>query len=187
MAKGRETRKMKIEMNNHRTIKPFSLLAVGVLCAFGGAAIGGFANWYYSSVRSAHAAVVESGGKAATMAGRLPDFTALAKKLGPAVVNISTTQVRKTAEQVPGPFDSDDPFGQFWERFFGGQFPRGPQRQTGLGSGFLIDHDGTILTNYHVVDGAQKIVVKLSDGHSFDAKVLGKDQKTDIAIIKINA
>jgi serine protease Do len=117
----------------------------------------------------------------------LPDFASLAKKLGPSVVNISTTQVRRTAEQAPAPFGDGDPFGQFWERFFGGPIPRGPQRQTGLGSGFIIDRDGTILTNYHVVDGAQKIVVKLSDGRSFDAKVLGKDQKTDIAIIKIGA
>jgi serine protease Do len=117
----------------------------------------------------------------------LPDFASLAKKLGPSVVNISTTQVRRTAEQAPAPFGDGDPLGQFWERFFGGPIPRGPQRQNGLGSGFIIDRDGTILTNYHVVDGAQKIVVKLSDGRSFDAKVLGKDQKTDIAIIKIGA
>jgi serine protease Do len=117
----------------------------------------------------------------------LPDFASLAKKLGPSVVNISTTQVRRTAEQAPAPFGDGDPLGQFGERFFGGPIPRGPQRQNGLGSGFIIDRDGTILTNYHVVDGAQKIVVKLSDGRSFDAKVLGKDQKTDIAIIKIGA
>src|SRR5678816_4064950 len=56
-----------------------------------------------------------------------------------------------------------------------------------LGSGFIIDRNGTILTNYHVVDGAQKISVTLSDGKSYDAKVLGKDEKTDIAVIKIDA
>lgn len=168
-----------------RTTKLYSAFAVGLLCALAGAV--GLADWYYSGVRSAHAGVAESGARSVAAPSTLPDFVSLAKKLGPAVVNISTTQVRRTVEQGPGSFESDDPFSQFWERFFGGQGPRrGPQRQSGLGSGFVIDRDGTILTNYHVVDGAQKIVVKISDGRSFDAKVLGKDQKTDIAIIKIN-
>jgi len=166
-----------------KTINLYSAFAIGLLCALAGAA--GLADWYYSTVRSAHGGVAESGAKTVAAAA-LPDFASLAKKLGPAVVNISTTQVRRTAEPAPAPFGDGDPFGQFWERFFGGEFPRGPQRQSGLGSGFVIDRDGTILTNYHVVDGAQKIVVKLSDGRSFDAKVLGKDQKTDIAIIKID-
>lgn len=75
--------------------------------------------------------------------------------------------------------------GQFFERFFGA--PRGPERRSGLGSGFIIDGDGTILTNFHVVDGAQKIVVTMDDGKNYDAKVLGKDEKTDIAVIKIAA
>src|SRR5581483_11920641 len=96
------------------------------------------------------------------------------------VVNVATTQVRKTAQGFP--FDDDDPMSQFWQRFFGGRMPRGQQRQQGLGSGFIIDRNGTILTNYHVVDGAQKISVTLSDGNSYDAKVIGKDQKTDIAV-----
>lgn len=115
----------------------------------------------------------------------LPDFVRLAKKVGPAVVNVSTVQMRRSAGEMPG--SEDDPFSQFWQRFFGGQIPRGPQRQSSLGSGFIIDRDGTILTNYHVVDGADKITVTLSDGQSYTAKVLGKDQKTDIAIIKIDA
>ncbi len=166
-----------------KTIKLYSAFAVGLLCAFAGA--GGLADWYYSGVRSAHGGVAETGAKTVA-APALPDFASLAKKLGPAVVNISTTQVRRTAEQAPTPFEEGDPSSQFWERFFGRPIPRGPQRQSGLGSGFVIDRDGTILTNYHVVDAAQKIVVKLSDGRSFDAKVLGKDQKTDIAIIKID-
>src|SRR5499425_3570086 len=118
----------------------------------------------------------------------LPDFAALAKKLGPAVVNVATTQMRKTAQQGPSPFGDDDSLDQFWQRFFGGRLPRGPQqRQKGLGSGFIIDRDGTIVTNYHVVDDAEKITVTLSDGRSFDGKVLGKDQKTDIAVIRISA
>jgi serine protease Do len=114
------------------------------------------------------------------------DFPSLAKQLGPVVVNISTTQLQKTAQDAPAPFGEDDPSNDYWQRFFGTPQPRGPQRQKGLGSGFIIDRNGTILTNYHVVDDAEKIVVTLSDGKSFDAQVLGKDQKTDIAVIKIN-
>jgi serine protease Do len=141
-----------------------------------------------SSSGIAHFARADAAAYAASPAAAgqaLPDFVSLAKKVGPSVVNVSTVQVRKTAEEMPG--SEDDPFSQFWQRFFGGQIPRGPQRQSGLGSGFIIDRDGTILTNYHVVDGADKITVTLSDGQSFTAKVLGKDQKTDIAIIKIDA
>ncbi len=115
----------------------------------------------------------------------LPDFASLAKKLGPSVVNVSTTQVRKTAQA--GPDFGDDQMGQFFQRFFGQPAPRGPQQQSGLGSGFIIDNNGTILTNYHVVDGAQKIVVTLEDGKNYDAKVVGKDQKSDVAVIKIDA
>src|SRR5207237_5892999 len=94
---------------------------------------------------------------------------------------------RKAAGDVPWRFEDDDPMSQFWERCLGGRVPRGPQRQNGLGSGFIIDRNGTILTNYHVVDGAQKIAVTLSDGKTYDAKVIGKDQKTDIAVVKIDA
>jgi serine protease Do len=116
----------------------------------------------------------------------LPDFTSLAKKLTPVVVNVSTTQSRE--ERGPGgPFQPGDPRGEFWRRFFGGPGPRGPSRQQSLGSGFVIDRDGSILTNNHVVENAQKILVKLSDGREFEAKVIGRDPKTDIAVIKIEA
>jgi serine protease Do len=121
--------------------------------------------------------------------GQLPDFVALAKKVRPLVVNISTTQVsegRGGPQEFGNPFGEDDPFNDFWKRFFGGPVPRGPQRQRSLGSGFIIDADGTILTNNHVVENAQKILVKLSDEQEYEAKVMGRDPKTDIAIIKVN-
>jgi serine protease Do len=120
----------------------------------------------------------------------LPDFVALAKRMKPVVVNISTTQVSESRgqQEFGSPFGDDDPFNDFWRRFFGGPMPRGgPQRQRSLGSGFIIDADGFILTNNHVVENAQKIVVKLSDDQEYEAKVVGRDAKTDIAIIKINA
>jgi len=119
----------------------------------------------------------------------LPDFVALAKRMKPVVVNISTTQVSESRgqQEFGSPFGDDDPFNDFWRRFFGGPMPRGPQRQRSLGSGFIIDAEGFILTNNHVVENAQKIVVKLSDDQEYEAKVVGRDAKTDIAIIKINA
>ena len=120
----------------------------------------------------------------------LPDFVILAKKIRPSVVNISTTQMsegRGGPQEFGSPFGEDDPFNDFWRRFFGGPMPRGPQRQRSLGSGFIIDSDGSILTNNHVVENASKIVVKLSDNAEYEAKVIGRDAKTDIAVIKIES
>jgi len=121
--------------------------------------------------------------------GGLPDFVNLARKTRPIVVNISTTQTSEArgSQEFGSPFGEEDPFNDFWRRFFGGPAPRGPQRQRSLGSGFIIDGDGSILTNNHVVENASKIVVKLSDDQEYEAKVIGRDPKTDIAIIRINA
>src|SRR5690242_753809 len=129
----------------------------------------------------------ESGNSDVRAAGQLPDFVSLAKKMRPVVVNISTTQVSegRGSQEFGSPFGEEDPFNDFWRRFFGGPLPRGPQRQRSLGSGFVIDADGSILTNNHVVENASKIVVKLSDDQEYEAKVIGRDQKTDIAIIRI--
>jgi serine protease Do len=115
------------------------------------------------------------------------DFAALAKAVGPVVVNISTSQVVKPpAQGFQGPFGGADPF-EGWERFFGQPLPRGPFRQQGMGSGFIIEPDGTILTNNHVVADAEKIIVKLQDDREFEGRVVGRDAKTDIAVIKIDA
>ncbi|HEY7319010.1 MAG TPA: DegQ family serine endoprotease [Candidatus Binatia bacterium] len=110
----------------------------------------------------------------------LPNFVTLAEKLAPVVVNISTTQVIKEA---PTPFE--DPFAEFWRRFFGEAYPP-DSRQQGLGSGFIIERDGTILTNNHVIEKAEKIVVRLYDDRQFTARVIGSDEKTDLAVIKID-
>jgi len=124
--------------------------------------------------------------------GALPDFVNLAKKFKPIVVNISTIQTGegRGSQEFSSPFGGgeDDPFNEFWKRFFGGPVPRGPQRQrNSLGSGFIIDTDGSILTNNHVVENASKILVKLAgDEQDYEAKVVGRDPKTDIAVIKID-
>ncbi|MGH7833555.1 MAG: Do family serine endopeptidase, partial [Candidatus Binatia bacterium] len=116
------------------------------------------------------------------------DFVSLAKKLAPVVVNIATTQVSGEATQEsPGAFGGDDPSQEFWRRFFDNAPHGGPFRQKSLGSGFIIDSDGTILTNNHVVENAARIQVRLLDGREFAGKLVGRDSKTDIALIKIIA
>ena len=165
------------------------LVAASLLSLIIGAGVSGLIEHYGTHTDLAQAAGVPASEARAVTPQSLPDFASLAKKLGPAVVNVSTSGVRRTAQEGPNPFGDDDSLNQFWQRFFGGRIPRGggAQRQKGLGSGFIIDRDGTIVTNYHVVDGADKIVVTLSDGRTFDGKVLGKDEKTDVAVVKITA
>ncbi|MDD5169220.1 MAG: DegQ family serine endoprotease [Syntrophales bacterium] len=119
--------------------------------------------------------------------GRAPaSFADLAEKVKPAVVNISTTKTVRGGIRSPfgnSPFDryfGDD----FFDRFFGDS-PRREFKQQSLGSGFILSSDGYIFTNNHVVEQSDKIIVKLSDGREFDAKIIGRDAKTDLALIKI--
>jgi serine protease Do len=115
-------------------------------------------------------------------------FADLAERLKPCVVNISTTKIIRGGK-MRSPFEGN-PFGRyfggddFFERFFG-DIPQRDFKQKSLGSGFIISHDGYIFTNNHVVEQADKILVKLSNGQEYDAKVIGKDAKTDLALIKI--
>ena len=115
-------------------------------------------------------------------------FAELAKLVRPAVVNISTT----STVRIPGsPFKQffgphDEPFGNFFGQFFG-EIPDREMKQRSLGSGFIIDKDGYIITNNHVVSGADEIKVKLADGREYTAKVVGRDSKTDLALIKISS
>src|SRR5450432_4066092 len=123
-------------------------------------------------------------------AGLLPDFTELYEKNGPAVVSIDVTQKAKRGPGMPE-LSEDDPFYEFFRRF--GQVPpgqRGQQREPdaqSVGSGFIIGADGFVITNAHVVDGADEVTVTLSDKRQFKAKVIGADKRTDIALLKIDA
>ncbi len=120
----------------------------------------------------------------------LPDFTQLVKREGPAVVNISTTQtVRDGGVFSPFPnVPQDDPFYEFFKRFMPPQEGGPREYQThSLGSGFIISSDGYILTNAHVVDGADEVLVKLTDKRQFKAKIIGADRRTDVALLKIKA
>jgi serine protease Do len=118
----------------------------------------------------------------------LPSLTGLVKELKPTVVNISTTKlVRSPMDDFFRGRDFPDFFGDdFFRRFFGDQHPR-EFRQKSLGSGFIIDKEGYIITNNHVVEKAEQIKVKLSDKKEYDAQVIGTDPKTDLALIKIKA
>ena len=130
-----------------------------------------------------------STGAFAQMRG-LPDFTELAERQGPAVVNISTTQVTRSSQSMPFPFDENDPAFEFFKRFIprhpGGSTPREFENKS-LGSGFIISGDGYILTNAHVVDGADEVTVRLTDKREFKAKTIGADKRSDVALIKIEA
>src|SRR5947209_13681958 len=122
----------------------------------------------------------------------LPDFTELAERQGPTVVNISTTQARerRAGPQIPN-IEEDDPLYDFFRRFVPrppgpGQGPREFESRS-LGSGFIISTDGYILTNAHVVDSAAEVTVRLTDKRDFKARVIGADRRTDLALIKIEA
>jgi serine protease Do len=128
-----------------------------------------------------------------TLAAELPDFTELVEKQGATVVNISTTQIikgRRGGHQFQ--FEGDESMQELLRRFFPGQIPNHPGvpqefKNRSLGSGFIISADGHILTNAHVVDGADEVLVKLTDKREFKARVLGTDKRTDVALIKIEA
>jgi len=132
-----------------------------------------------------------SAATAAAMRG-LPDFSDLVAQVGPAVVNVQVVQKAPTAQHPDdSEEDPDDPFNDFFRRF-GLPRPNMPAPRNyapvhGIGSGFIISPDGYILTNTHVVSNASKITVKLTDRREFDAKVVGEDERTDVAVIKIVA
>jgi serine protease Do len=114
-------------------------------------------------------------------------FAELAERLGPTVVNIQVTKVAPVAH-VPAIPDFDGPSGEFFRRFFQDRMPqRAPHRMQGSGSGVIISPDGYILTNNHVVDGAQEVTVTMADKQVYKAQVIGRDDKTDLAVLKIAA
>jgi serine protease Do len=126
----------------------------------------------------------------------LPDFADLVSAVGPAVVNVTVIEragrSQRTADPFGGDDDSDDPLSDFFRRFGiprnnAPNVPRDTPPSRGVGSGFIISPDGYILTNTHVVQNASKITVRLTDRREFDAKVIGTDERTDVAVIKIVA
>ncbi len=136
----------------------------------------------------------------ASVAG-LPDFADLVEKTGPAVVNIRTTEKAKVSQQGNAATD-DEEMQEFFRRFFGAPIPPRQQQPAprgrgkaapdaeeevprGVGSGFIISPDGYVMTNAHVVDGADEVYVTLTDKREFKAKIIGADKRTDVAVVKI--
>ncbi|HQZ56368.1 MAG TPA: trypsin-like peptidase domain-containing protein, partial [Ottowia sp.] len=133
---------------------------------------------------------------AAPVVRGLPDFTDLVEQVGPAVVNIRTVErVRAGGRSGPG----DEEMQEFFRRFFGIPLPgtprQGPRQEPqepserevprGVGSGFIISADGFVMTNAHVVDGADEVLVTLTDKREFKARIVGADKRTDVAVVKI--
>lgn len=129
-------------------------------------------------------------------AKELPDFTELAEKQGATVVNISVTQSMRSSTVSPFGPEGDEQLQEFFRRFGIPNMPGMPgqngeaqpdYKSQSLGSGFIISNDGYILTNAHVVSGADEVIVKLSDNREFKAKIIGADKRTDVALVKIEA
>jgi len=128
---------------------------------------------------------------------QLPDFTELVERVSPSVVNIRTTE-RRAAGSGASPHEMDPNIEEFFRRF-GIPMPnrpdprRGPRgdddepRQRGVGSGFILSADGFIMTNAHVVDGAEEVIVTLTDKRELKARIVGTDRRTDIAVVKVEA
>src|SRR3990172_9006794 len=136
---------------------------------------------------------VPSGSRPAPLPGGLatPEalqqaFPQVADQVRPAVVNIGTVTLAKGRRPLtPSPFSDDPLFKDFFEQFFGGgQGPRGEFKQPSLGSGVIIDKQGLVLTNFHVVKGADEITVRLSSKKEYRGRVVGYDPKTDLAVVR---
>jgi serine protease Do len=163
---------------------------VVVLVALAGGAVlsQGFKNWTGHTVFGAPGAPIAMTQNAlpVSLGNFANGFSAVLKPALPAVVNISSSKVVKAGRNQQSPIFNDPMFRQF----FGDQFGQGqarPMREQSLGSGVIVTSDGTILTNNHVVEGATDIKVFLSDKREFQAKVIGTDSKTDVAVLKIDA
>lgn len=172
---------MKKDSSLHRLLSKIMMSAAGALFAF--------------TLTAAIPAYASS-----SVAG-LPDFTDMVEKTGPAVVNIRTTERIRPGQRGGMPGADDEEMQEFFRRFFGVPMPRQPQPERaprgrapqqqeevvprGVGSGFIISADGFIMTNAHVIDGADDVYVMLTDKREFKAKVIGADKRTDVALIKI--
>jgi len=163
-----------------------SSLTLTVLAVLGASTIGTAPfqpNFFVSSAKAAEAPTQ----------GQLPDFVSLVEQNGPAVVNIQTVRKARKIQEHGMPPGLDERGAEIFRHFgipfdFGGF--GGPQtipEQRGTGSGFIISSDGIIMTNAHVVEDSDELIVRLTDKREFSGKVLGSDKKTDIAIVKIDA
>ena len=121
----------------------------------------------------------------------LPDFTKIVDQAKDSVVNISTKSKPKPSSEreynIPE-LPEGSPFGELFEKFFDrDEFDRRRRDAQSLGSGFIVSEDGYILTNHHVIDGADEVIVRMSNRKEFVAKIIGSDQASDVAVLKVDA
>jgi serine protease Do len=177
---------MAFKLNKEKSTKVGALVLISVISLFVGVGIPKSNRLIGIAAKQAFPQIALSEHQQDAPSEGIISFVPLVKKLKPEVVQISTTRVSEEGQVPPTPFGEDDPFEEFWRRFFGN--PGGPSREQSLGSGLIIASDGYILTNNHVIDNAEKVVVKLpSEDTEYPAKVIGKDPQLDIALIKIDA
>jgi serine protease Do len=181
---------MNVRPFNHTPLV-LALASAGIVSVIGVSAIG------ISAAQAATASAPPTTTVSPVVA--LPDFSQITARDGPAVVNIRVSGLTKASDdedtnsssaQRPGMPDSNDPSIEFFKRFHGPNGAGPGQRQMpvhGMGSGFIISPDGLILTNAHVVSGAKDVTVKLTDRREFQAKVMGLDTRSDVAVLKIDA
>src|SRR5439155_22239082 len=177
---------MAFKSNKEKSTKVGVLVVISFVSLFLGVGITKFNRFLGIAARQAFPQIALSEHQQDAPSEGIISFVPLVKKLKPQVVQISTTRISKEGQVRPTPFGENDPFEEFWQRFFGN--PGGSWRQQSLGSGLIIASDGYILTNNQLIDNAEKVVVKLSsDDAEYPAKVIGKDPQLDIALIKIDA
>jgi len=161
-----------------------AVLVAGLLFAIAGVGFGSY-GWLVN--RSARVAPVPAS-PTATADALQAAFVSVADKVRPTVVNIGTVQVSRSRRTpvVPGPGTDDPFFKDFFDQFFGRGGPgrREEFRQPGLGSGVIIDKRGYVLTNFHVIRGADSVTVKLPSKQEFQGRIVGTDAKTDLAIVR---
>ena len=154
-------------------------IVAAIMLSLGSIAGGAFVGASIMQAGHAPAAAVAAAAPAVREAATMPGtFAPVVKSVLPAVVNISSTKVIRTSLQQGNPFG---------DLFPGFRMPDGPQRQQGEGSGVIISSDGYIVTNNHVVDGATELTVSMSDKRELKARLIGKDAKTDVALVKVDA
>ena len=180
---------------NARSLKRSVIGTVVASALIGGYSIhNGGASWLANAAtgsaiktQSTDSASVPAAPVANVAAASLPDMSAIVARNSQAVVNISISGTIKNPNLQDLPqLDPDDPFYEFFRHFRVPQ-QRGERQVRGQGSGFILREDGIVLTNAHVIDGADEVTVKLTDKREFKAKVLGADKTTDVAVLKIDA
>ena len=171
---------------DNRYFKVMSLTTIAVSSLALGLVVSSSLNWTRPSMAQTQTTKPQEA--IASPAARPASFAELAKKLSPSVVNIKVVKVEKVAFNRPEMEIPDGPAGDLFKKFFQ-EMPQAPEsrRTQGAGSGVIISKDGYVLTNNHVVEGAKEVTVTFADQKEYKAQVVGRDPKTDLAVLKVES